>query len=301
MNKIPHEVIDFQPDALEIKNKKLPAWAKYSVYAPLVFLMFALIWAFFGKVDVIIQANGKLISDKQNFVMKPLELTIIQKINVKIGDVVEPDQILITFDPSKNIAEAERLKNELSALNAQFERLKSEFDEKPYIVNGDDKSQKWQLAIYLQRQEFYKEKIKYYDQTLKRFDAAQKGKEDTLLKQRERLESLKKIEKMYIDLRERQATSLKELLQVSISRMDMESTLDTLENSLIELSHQKESSISEKNSFIQQWRSSLSEEMVKIERELSSTRKAYFSRLPASTLQGGCAADCGLFRRIRGA
>ena len=143
------------------------------------------------------------------------------------------------------------------------------------IVNGDDKSQKWQLAIYLQRQEFYKEKIKYYDQTLKRFDAAQKGKEDTLLKQRERLESLKKIEKMYIDLRERQATSLKELLQVSISRMDMESTLDTLENSLIELSHQKESSISEKNSFIQQWRSSLSEEMVKIERELSSTRKAY--------------------------
>jgi HlyD family secretion protein len=275
MNKIPDEVVDFQPDALEIKNQKLPVWARYSVFSPLVFLAVAIIWASICKVDIIVQASGKLISDKQNFAMKPLELTIIQKINVRMGDVVEADQLLFTFDPSKNIAEAERLKNELGALNAQFERLKCEFDEKPYLAKEDEKSQKWQLAIYTQRQDLYKQKINYYDQTLKRYDAARKGKEDTLLKQRERLESLKKIEKMYIDLRERQATSLKELLQVSISRMDMESNLDTLGNGLIELAHQKESSISEKNSFIQQWRGSLSEDMVKVERELLSTRKAY--------------------------
>jgi HlyD family secretion protein len=275
MKKIPNEVVDFQPDALEIKNQKLPPWARYSVFAPLILLTGAFLWACLGKVDVIVQANGKLISDKQNFIMKPLELTLIKKINVRMGDVVEPDQVLITFDPAKNIAEAERLKNELAALNAQFERLKSEFEEKPYLAQGDDKSQKWQEAIYSQRQDLYQHKINYYDQTLKRFDAAKKGKEDSLLKQRERLESLKQIEQMYVELRQKQATSLKELLQVSISRMDMESTLDTLENSLIELSHQRGSSISEKNSFIQGWRSSLSEDMVKIERELSSTKKAY--------------------------
>ncbi|MFA6292477.1 MAG: HlyD family type I secretion periplasmic adaptor subunit [Victivallales bacterium] len=275
MNKIPDEAVDFQPDALEIKNQKLPLWAQYSVFSPLILLVGALLWACIGKVDVIVHATGKLVSDKQNFIMKPLELTVIKRINVRIGDVVEPDQVLITFDPAKNIAEAERLKNELCALNAQFERLRAEFEEKTYVAQENDNSQKWQQAIYAQRQELYQQKINYYDQTLRRFDAAKKGKEDTLLKQRERLESLKKIEQMYVDLRQRQATSLKELLQVSISRMDMESTLDSLENSLIELSHQRESSISEKNSFVQGWRSTLSEEMVKIERELSSTRKAY--------------------------
>lgn len=276
MNKIPNEVVDFQPDALEIKNQKLPTWARYSVFSPLVLLMGAIIWASISKVDIIVQANGKLISDRQNFAMKPLELTIIHKIHVRVGDVVEPDQLLFTFDPAKNIAEAERLKNELNALNAQFERLKCEFDEKPYLVQeGDENSPKWQYAIYKQRQDLYQQKINYYDQTLNRFDAAKKGKEDTLRKQRERLEALKTIEQMYTDLRQRQAVSLKELLQVSISRMDMESTLESLENSLIELSHQRESSISEKNSFIQQWRGSLSEDMVKVERELSSTRKAY--------------------------
>ncbi len=275
MNKIPNEVVDFQPDALEIKNQKLPAWARYSVFSPLILLAGAIIWASLSKIDIIVQANGKLISDRQNFAMKPLELTIVKKVNVRMGDVVEPDQLLFTFDPAKNIAEAERLKNELSTLNAQFERLKCEFEEKPYLLQGDDNSQKWQYAIYTQRQDLYQQKINYFDQTLKRLDATKKGKEDTLRKQRERIEALMKIEQMYIDLRQRQAVSLKDLLQVSISRMDMEATLESLENSLIELSHQRESSISEKNSFIQGWRGSLSEEMVKVERELSSTMKAY--------------------------
>jgi HlyD family secretion protein len=275
MNKIPEEVIDFQPDALEIKNQKLPAWARYSVFAPLVFLAGAILWGTISRVDIIVQASGKLISDKPNFTMKPLELTIIKKVNVRVGDVVEPDQLLFTFDPAKNIAEAERLKNELSALNAQFERLRCEFEEKPYLLEGDENSPKWQYAIYRQRQELYQQKSNYYDQTLKRLDAAKKGKEDNLRKQKERLEALMKIEQMYTDLRQRQAVSLKELLQVSISRMDIESIVDSQENSLIELAHQRESSISEKNSFIQGWRGSLSEEMVKVERELSSTRKAY--------------------------
>ena len=72
MNKIPEEVIDFQPDALEIKNQKLPAWARYSVFAPLVFLAGAILWGTISRVDIIVQASGKLISDKPNFTMKPL-------------------------------------------------------------------------------------------------------------------------------------------------------------------------------------------------------------------------------------
>ena len=273
--KIPNEAVDFQPDALEIKNQTLPFWARYSVFSSIIFLAGALLWACLGKVDVIIQANGKLVSDKQNIVLKPLERALIKKINVKIGDVVQPDQVLITFDPTINSAESERLKNELSTLKAQFERLKSEFEETAYLVQGNEKSPKWQQAIYRQRQKHYQEKINYYDEALKQLDAAKKGKEDNLRKQRERLEALRKIENMFTKLHEKQATSLKELLQVSITRMEMESNVDTLENSLVELSHQRESMVSEKKSFIQEWRGTLSEEMVKVERELSSIQKQY--------------------------
>lgn len=275
MIKIPEDAVDFQPDALEIKNQKLPLWARYSVFSSFIFLAGAILWACLGKVDVIIQANGKLVSDRQNIVMKPLERTLIKKVNVKIGDIVMPDQVLITFDPTINSAESERLKNELNALTAQFQRLKSEFEETPYLVQGSEKSSKWQQAIYTQRQKHYQEKINYYDGALKQLDAARKGKEDNLRKQQERLAAVKKIEEMFKTLHGKQVTSLKELLQISITRMEMESNVDTLENSLIELSHQRESMSSEKKSFIQEWRSNLSEEMVKVERELSSMQKQY--------------------------
>ncbi len=273
--KIADEAVDFQPDALEIKNQKLPFVARYSVFAAFLFLAGTLLWACLGKVDVIVQANGKLVSDRQNIVMKPLERTLIKKINVKLGDVVQPDQVLITFDPTINRAESERLKNELNTLNAQFERLKCEFEETLYCGQGNEKSPKWQQAIYKQRQKHYQEKLNYYDEALKQLDAAKKGKEDNLRKQRERLAALKKIEQMFTDLHGKQVTSLKELLQISITRMEMESTVDTLENSLVELSHQRESMTSEKKSFIQEWRGILSEEMVKVERELSSIQKQY--------------------------
>jgi membrane fusion protein, hemolysin D len=275
MNKIPNEAIEFQPDALEIKNRKLPFWVRYSVFSAFIFMAGVIVWACLSQVDVIVQAKGKLASDAKNIVMKPLQRAIIQKINVKIGDVVTPGQVLITFDPTITGADSERLKNESIALKAQFERLKAEFEQKPYRPQGSGNSQKWQYAIYGQRQDLYKEKVNYYDHTLRRYKASKKGLQDTQKKQKERLVELKKIEDMFKRLHEKKAASLKDLIQLRISRMEMESTVDQLENSLIELSHQRESVISAKNSFIKEWRNTLSEQMVKVERELISTQKLY--------------------------
>ena len=82
---IPAEAVEYQPDALEIANSRLPFLARYSVFFAFLFLAGVLVWATIGKVDVIVQGNGKIVSDKQTIVMKPLELTVIKGINVQIG------------------------------------------------------------------------------------------------------------------------------------------------------------------------------------------------------------------------
>ena len=142
--KVSDAVIEFQPDALEIKNERLPRLIRLCVWLPVVLVAAVLIWAWCSEVDVIVQANGKLVTDRPTIVMKPLERSVIKEINVKIGDVVKPDQILITFDPALNQAEAERLKNELDTLTAQFNRLRAEFDRKPYPDSGRNQFEKWQ-------------------------------------------------------------------------------------------------------------------------------------------------------------
>ncbi len=274
--KTPVEVIEFQTDALEIKNQRLPLWAQLCVYLPLVVLFGAILWASLAKVDVIVQATGKLVTDNQTIVMKPLERSVIKEVNVRIGDIVKPNQVLFTFDPTINLAEAEKLRGELSTLTAKYERLRAEFEGKEYkATKAGDINQDWQTAIYLQRNEYYREKINYYDEAVKQLDASKRSREATLANQRERLEAIKRIEQMFQQMFEKQVTSLKELLQIQITRMEMEASVDEMANSLLELGHQRASTISTKNSFVQEWLNNISEELVKTDREINTTRREY--------------------------
>ena len=156
------EAVEFQPDALEIKNEKLPLWIRYSVLYSVLFVVAALIWSCVCKVDVVVQAPGKLVTDDSSIVMKPLERTVIKKIHVKIGQIVKKDQVLMTFDPTINQAEAERLIKEISILTAQYNRLLAEFEGRAYKADPGEAGLR-QLAIFKQRAEYFRERCNYFD------------------------------------------------------------------------------------------------------------------------------------------
>lgn len=271
---IASEAVEFQPDALEIKNEKLPFWIRYSVLYAFLFVAAALIWACVCKVDVVVQAPGKLVTDDSSIVMKPLERTVIKKIHIKIGQFVKKDQVLITFDPTMNQAEAERLVKEISILTAQYNRLLAEFEGRVYRADPGEAGMR-QLAIFKQRAEYFRERCNYFDEGIKQLDASRKAREDTLRNQKERLAAIKQIESMFQKLHASRAGSLKELLSVNISRMEMEAQIDEQQNQLLELKHQRESTLSSKQTFVQEWKNNISEELVKVERELTSTQKSY--------------------------
>ncbi len=268
------EAVEFQPDALEIKNEKLPLWIRYSVLYAVLFVAAALIWSCVCKVDVVVQAPGKLVTDDSSIVMKPLERTVIKKIHVKIGQIVKKDQVLMTFDPTINQAEAERLVKEISILTAQYNRLLAEFEGRVYKADPGEAGLR-QLAIFKQRSEYFRERCNYFDEGIKQLDASRKAREDTLRNQKERLVAIKQIESMFKKLHASRAGSLKELLSVNISRMEMEAQIDEQQNHLLELKHQRESTLSSKQTFVQEWKNNISEELVKVERELTSNQKSY--------------------------
>ena len=274
-SSIPDEAIEFQPDALEIANSRLPIWARYSVVLAFIFLAGALLWATLGKVDVIVTGNGKIVSDKQTIVMKPLELTVIKEVNVKLGEVVKPNQILITFDPTINIAEAERLQLEVESLSAKFSRLQAEFNNTDYKASSNKRFPQLQEAIYKQRKDYYRERLSYFDETLKQIDASRKTREDSMNNQRKRLKEIQTLENTFDAMYKQKVTTLKEYVELKLSRMQMEATIDELENALLELQHQRGSTLSSRNSFIEEWRNSISEQLVETERELSANQRQY--------------------------
>ena len=274
--KLCRKAIEFQPDALEIKHERLPWWARYGIWSAFLFMAAAVVWATLGKVDMVVTAEGRLVTDSPNIVMKPLERTVIKSIDVKVGEVVKKDQILFTFDPVMNVAEAERLASELSTLGAQVDRLLAEFKHLKYeISDPQNEDQVWQKAIYDQRQKFYEEKIRYYDQSIKQIQASQHTTSESLAKQEEQLEAIKRIELMFTELQEKNTVSLKETLEIQIQRMELEASVINLRNSLVEQQHQEQTAIASKNSYIEEWRNSISTELVSVQRELTSTQKQY--------------------------
>lgn len=270
------KAIEFQPDALEIKNERLPFWIRYSVSYSLLFIIIAIVWASVCEVDVVVQAPGKIVTNESNVVMKPLERTVIKKIHVKISQLVKKGDVLITFDPTMNRADMERLEKDLDVLGAQSERLRAEFTGKSsYKPSKDTEASRRQLKIFNQKSQYFKHRCNAFDASIKELQATVKAREETLKNQKVRIVKFQKIEDAYRKLNEKDAVADLDLLQVEIQRLEMESAITEQENSLIELRHQISNARESRESFITEWVRNISEELVSVERELSATQKSY--------------------------
>ena len=85
----------------------------------------AIIWASFGKIDVVTVAQGKIIPSDYSKVIQPLESGIIKAIHVRDGQHVKKDDVLIELDPTTAGADQERLANEYHAALTQIARLRA--------------------------------------------------------------------------------------------------------------------------------------------------------------------------------
>lgn len=272
--KINSIAVNFQPDAVEIAMRPLPKLATMGIWLGIILFSGALIASYFCKVDVIVEGRGKLVSVEPNIVMKPLDRTVIKSINVKVGQRVNKDDILFTFDPSINRAEEERLTSELNSIKAQYARWSAEFQKIEYRPQGKIQDERWQLAIYTQRKKYFDEKIRYFDEAVKRIEASIHTTEDTVKQQEMRLNAIAEITNMYVDLMKQNATSRKDLLEVQIQKLQLEADITKLKNSIQEARHEQESTLASKQTFIMEWYKDISEQMVQAERTLVTTTKS---------------------------
>ncbi|MDD5728822.1 MAG: hypothetical protein PHV59_09675, partial [Victivallales bacterium] len=72
------EAVEYQSDALELAASRLPWFGRLGVTLALLFFAGAIVWATLGKIDIIVDTTGRLISSNPNIVMKPYERTVIK-------------------------------------------------------------------------------------------------------------------------------------------------------------------------------------------------------------------------------
>ncbi|WP_440683204.1 HlyD family type I secretion periplasmic adaptor subunit [Cysteiniphilum halobium] len=90
--------LSFLPLALEIEEKPPHPIARTMMWLLVVLIVIAVLWACFGKMDVVVTAQGKVVPEAQVKSIQPLEKGVIKKILVKDGQLVTKGQVLIELD-----------------------------------------------------------------------------------------------------------------------------------------------------------------------------------------------------------
>ncbi len=118
--------IEFQPDAIEIEERPIPWGAKAIFYTIVALIFVGTIWASVATLDRIVIATGKLVTTDSNIVIQPMETATVRAINVRPGQVVEKDEILVSLDPTFTRADEYSVRAQMQSAGAEIRRLDAE-------------------------------------------------------------------------------------------------------------------------------------------------------------------------------
>ena len=105
--------IAFLPAALSLQETPVhPAPRRFAWGLTLLFVL-ALLWSFFGQVDIVAVAPGRIMVSERTKVIQPLEASVVRKVLVKDGDRVKAGQVLVELDPTMASADMASVQEQL--------------------------------------------------------------------------------------------------------------------------------------------------------------------------------------------
>ncbi|KXS52931.1 MAG: hemolysin D [Marinobacter sp. T13-3] len=106
------DIYEFMPAAIEIEKTPASPVGRVILYAIVLLFAMAVLWATFGKIDIVAVAQGKVVPSERVKVIQPLETAVIELIHVEEGQSVKAGQPLITLNTNITQADVRRFREE---------------------------------------------------------------------------------------------------------------------------------------------------------------------------------------------
>lgn len=100
---------DFAPNLLRVQNQPPAPFAQAMLRILLILLFAVILWAIFGKLDIVASAEGKLIPQSYVKIVQPFEQGLISEILVSEGQHVEAGQVLMRLDTTMSDADGKAI------------------------------------------------------------------------------------------------------------------------------------------------------------------------------------------------
>ncbi|MDX1251900.1 MAG: HlyD family type I secretion periplasmic adaptor subunit [Gammaproteobacteria bacterium] len=122
--RLPHEA-QFLPAALALQEMPVSPLPRVAMWLLMAFALIALLWAVFGRIDIVATAQGKIVPNDRTKVIQPIETATVKAIHVVDGQGVKAGEVLIELDATSAQADKDRLASDLAAARLQLGRARA--------------------------------------------------------------------------------------------------------------------------------------------------------------------------------
>jgi HlyD family secretion protein len=259
--------IEFLPDADAIERGPLPRFVQLTLHLLVLTLVGFIIWASVSPVDKVVIAHGRLVNPLPNIVVQPLDTSIIQSIDVRVGQVVKKGQLLATLDPTFSAADETQLRVRLDSLNNQADGLRAELGGRANATQAGSDDARLQQQLSEERRGNYEAQKAKMDQNIGRLRAGLDTNRHDQLVLSQRVKSLREVEAMQEQLVAENFGAKMHLLEARDRRLEVERDMDMQRNKAVEMARELASVQAERAAFERSWRQKAMEDLLTATRD----------------------------------
>ena len=153
--------IDFSPPLLRLQERPPAPLAGWMLRSLIVLLAGFLLWAAFGRLDIVAVADGKLVPSSYLKIVQPAEQGIVREILVKEGEKVDAGQILIRMDAAMTQADVKAIQADYDNKRLAIRRIDAQLLGKSFARQRGDPSE-----LYSQVAAQYAANVRAYENAL---------------------------------------------------------------------------------------------------------------------------------------
>src|SRR5688572_4859578 len=152
---------DFAPPLLRIQDKPPAPLAGWMLRLLAGLMSCVLLWAAFGRLDIVAVTDGKLVPSSYLKIVQPAEQGIVKEILVKEGEMVVAGQVLIRMDSVLAAADVKSIQAEVHQKRIALRRIDAQLAGKKFLRESNDPAQ---LALQIEAQ--YAANVRAYESAL---------------------------------------------------------------------------------------------------------------------------------------
>ncbi|MDP3911960.1 MAG: HlyD family type I secretion periplasmic adaptor subunit, partial [Gemmatimonadales bacterium] len=161
---------DFLPSLVRLQEAPPSPLGRRVLGTSLVFLVAVLLWATFGRLDIIAVADGKLVPDTYVKIVQPIDSGVVKEILVKEGEEVKTGQVLMRMDAMLSESDLKSLTADDKNKRIALRRIDAQLAGAPFTRRADEPAELFVqvFAQYLANRQAYENALAQERATLEK-------------------------------------------------------------------------------------------------------------------------------------